>query len=369
VLEQKSKMCANRLFYFSTPPKLFTQISQLLKSSGLLASCQAQGRKLRVLIEKPFGYHTRSAHELNKSLLSCFTEDQIYRIDHYQGKETVQNLIVVRFGNALLEPLWNAKYIDHVEISVLESLGVADRAEFYDATGALSDMLQNHLLQLLALTAMEEPKELKTELIRDEKVKVLSALTMVNKSVVRGQYLGYENEIGHKSQTETFISVKAELSLPRWRGVPFYLRTGKKLGRKITEISIHFKELPKCLFRGCAGNILTFRIQPDEGVYLRINNKIPGFGIELHQTNLEFSYHNTFKREIPSAYERLLLDFLQGDQRLFIRSDEIEAAWKFVDTIRLGWKNSTVVKYKAGSLGPKEADNLIQKDDREWHTV
>lgn len=374
-IEKKGKFCANRLFYFSTYPSLYLQIAKHLKKSNLLSACTADDRQMRILIEKPFGSNLPTAKALNHELLKYFTESQIYRIDHYLGKETVQNLMVVRFANALFEPLWNSRYIDHIQISVLEDDLVGSRAKFYDETGALRDIVQNHLLQMLALVAMDEPRELKEELIRDEKVKILKALAPYSASdartcLVRGQYSGYSKEVGHKSNTETYIALKTEIDTPRWRGVPIYLRTGKALQRKVTEISIQFKELPKCLFRYCAANVLTFRIQPDESVFLRINNKIPGFGIDLHQGDLEFSYHRNYQREVPSAYERLLLDFFQGDQRLFTRSDEIEASWMLIDSIRKHWNGKAVAlqSYKKGTAGPKQADKLIEADGRKWLT-
>ncbi len=368
-------ICYNRLYYFATSPQYFASIAHILKNYGLLTSCADHERKIRVLAEKPFGFNLASAKALNKLFLKYFSEDQIYRIDHYLGKETVQNLMVVRFANRIFEPLWNKDFIDHVEISVLEGEGVESRGEFYDQTGALKDFLQNHILQMLALVAMDEPQNLTTELIRDNKVKILKSLVpfdpkAISENLVRGQYQDYEKDLGKPSGTETFLALKAFINLPRWQGVPFYLRTGKALSKKITEISIHFKELDRCLFKGCAGNILTFRIQPDESVHLQINNKTPGLTAQLYQADLDFSYHKAFKGEIPPAYERLLLDFLEGDQRLFIRSDEIEAAWKFVDSISETWngKNSPLHKYQTGTNGPEIAEEFIKKDLKEWWT-
>lgn len=373
--ESPKHKCYNRLFYFATKPQQFVAITEILQSTGLLTSCAEHERKVRVLVEKPFGFNLKSAQSLNSLLLKHFQEDQIYRIDHYAGKETVQNLMVVRFGNSLFEPLWNNKYIDHVEISVLEKDSAKNRIEFYDNAGAIKDFLQNHILQMLALIAMDEPRNLTAEFIRNEKLKVLSALIPfksgeLEKNLVKGQYADFRKEVGEDTNTETFFALKAELNLPRWEGIPFYLRTGKNLSKKLTEISIHFKEQLRCLFEGCGGNVLTFQIQPNESVHLQINNKIPGFGIKLHKANLDFSYKMAFKGEVPGAYERLLLDFLQGDQRLFIRSDEIEAAWKFVDSIieNPDFKKLPLFKYKKGCNGPKEADAFIEKDLREWVT-
>lgn len=374
--------CSNRLYYFATKPQQFVEITKILKQSGLLVACGEHKRSIRVLVEKPFGYDLKSAIELNKLLLLHFKEEEIYRIDHYVGKETVQNLMVIRFANSLFEPLWNNRFIDHIEISVLEKDGVGGRVNFYEKAGALRDFLQNHILQMLALIAMDEPYNLTAEHIHEEKVKVLSALEplssdKIQNRLVRGQYEGYEKEVkklngekNFKTSTETFFALKTYVNLPRWQGVPFYLRTGKKLSKKLTQISIHFREPVRCLFQGCSANILTFQIQPDESVFLQINNKIPGFGIKLHQGNLDFNYKMAFKGEIPGAYERLLLDFLEGDQRLFIRSDEIESAWKFVDSIIQNpqFKKLPLHLYKQGSNGPLKADNFIQKDMKEWWT-
>lgn len=368
----KGHKCFNRLYYFATSPEFFSPIAEILQKQGLLKACGKHSRQTRLLVEKPFGSDLKSARKLNRQLARYFTEEQIYRIDHYQGKETVQNLIVARFANSLFEPLWNRNFIDHIELSVLYSDHVGKRA-YFDTAGILRDAVQNHALQMLALILMDEPKELLTEHIRDEKVKILKTLrpftpSSVSGNIVKGQYSGYASELGRKSPVETYVALKTFVDSPRWRDIPIYIRSGMALEKKITEISIHFKELPRCLFRNCAANILTFRIQPDESVKLRINNKIPGFGIELRQTDLNFSYNGGFSGKIPAAYERLLLDFIQGDQRLFMRSDEIEAAWKFIDGIREHWKKLPLLNYEPGSSGPKAADGLIKKDFREWFT-
>src|SRR3989344_1289576 len=371
--ENPKHECYNRLYYFATSPQYFASIAHILKQTGLLMACQVHERKVRILVEKPFGFNLKSAQALNKLLLKYFSEQQIYRIDHYQGKETVQNLMVVRFANGLFEPLWNNRFIDHVEISALEKDTAAARAKFYDQTGALKDFVQNHILQMLSLIAMDEPGNLTTEQIRDEKFKILNALKLFDKqglqsNIIKGQYQGYAKDVEDESKTETYVALKAFVNLPRWQGVPFYLRTGKALAKKIAEVSVHFKEPVRCLFPGCAANVLTFRIQPDESVHLQINNKIPGFGVSLHQANLDFSYKAAFAGKITSAYERLLLDFMEGDQRLFIRSDEIEAAWKFIDSITPAWKDLPLYTYKCGSSGPKESAEWIKKDLREWWT-
>jgi glucose-6-phosphate 1-dehydrogenase len=378
-VNQSKHFCYNRLFYFATSPSQFTDIARLLKNTGLLVSCNEHDRKVRVLVEKPFGFNLKSAQSLNALLLKYFSEDQIYRIDHYVGKETVQNLMVVRFANSIFEPLWNNKFIDHIEISVLESDSAKERIDFYNQTGAIKDFLQNHILQMLALIAMDEPANLTAELIRNEKLKILTALETftpqnLSKQVVKGQYQGYLQDAASISKqsggsvTETYFAIKTFINLPRWQGVPIYLRSGKKLSKKLTEISIHFKEPIRCLFEGCGSNVLTFQIQPNESVRLQINSKIPGFGIKLNQTSLDFSYKNTFNGEIPGAYERLLLDFLQGDQRLYIGSKEIEAAWKFVDSIteNPAFKKLPLNIYKPKTNGPKQADEFMEKDLKEW---
>ncbi len=373
----KKNICYNRLYYFATSPEYFGQLAELLKTSGLLMSCTSHDRSVRVLVEKPFGSDEKSARSLNQLLLKYFTEEQIYRIDHYQGKETVQNLMVVRFANSIFEPLWNNRHIDHIEISVLEKDTVGHRAAYYDQSGALKDMVQNHILQMLSLIAMEEPRELTANDIRNEKLKILKALVPFTKNpsktaephLVLGQYQGYTKEIGHSSQTETFAALKVFIKNKRWDGVPFYLRTGKALPKKVAEISVHFKEPNRCIFTHCAPNILTFRIQPDESVTLQLNNKVPGFGVDLHQGKYEFGYSKAFMSEIPTAYERLILDFLEGDQRLFIRSDEIEAAWKFVDSAEAIKSQNQPAVYEPGSDGPQAAEEMLQKDAREWRTL
>ncbi len=373
--EKPKHTCYNRLFYFATSPQQFAGITHILKTSGLLMACSGHERKVRVLVEKPFGFNLESAKTLNQLLLKYFDEEQIYRIDHYAGKETVQNLMVVRFANSLFEPLWNNRFIDHIEISVLEQDKVGGRVGYYDQTGAIKDFLQNHILQMLALICMDEPYNLTADFIRDEKMQVLKALEVLTPEklplrLVKGQYDGYSKETKGPSSTETYFALKMYVNLPRWQGVPFYVRTGKRLSKKLTQISVHFREPIRCLFMGCAANVLTFQIQPDESVHLLINNKIPGFGINLHQADLDFNYKSAFKGEIPGAYERLLLDFLEGDQRLYIRSDEIEAAWKFVDSIceNPAFKTLPICNYKPGSNGPKEAEEFMNKDLKEWWT-
>lgn len=375
--EGKTHTCYNRLYYFATAPEYFEPIAKILKQHGLLIGCTEHNREIRVLVEKPFGEDLKSARSLNKLLLKFFKEKQIYRIDHYLGKETVQNLLVMRFANDFLEPIWNSKFIDFVEISALEDEGLEGRAGFYDRAGTLKDFVQNHLLNMLALLIIDRPKDLSPESIRNEKIKILKAIKSFTKknlkeNLVRGQYQGYEKDLGKASKTETFTAMKLAVNLPRWKGVDFYLRTGKRLPQKLTEISVHFKKQPRGLFEGLEpeANVLSFRIQPRERVALHINNKTPGFGIQLHSGFLKFGYKSAFGVEIPGAYERLLLDFMEGDQRLFIRSDEIEAAWKFIDSITGHWNQKTnpLHIYAEGSMGPKPAQQLIEQDGREWWT-
>jgi len=366
-------ICYNRLYYFATAPQLFSPITKVLKHSGLLTACAAHERKVRILVEKPFGSDLKSARDLNRLLLEYFSEEQIYRIDHYLGKETVQNLMVVRFANSIFEPLWNSKFIDHIQLNILYDEHAGKR-QYFDQAGILKDIVQNHALQMLALLVMQEPKELTAQHIREEKLKVLQSLKgfdakTLASNVLRGQYQTYAKEVGKTTKTETFAILKTFINSKRWQGVPIYIRTGMALSKKVTEISVHFKEPLRCLFKNCASNILTFRIQPDESVHLRLNNKVPGFGVELAQGDYEFGYEKAFMSEIPSAYERLLLDFFQGDQRLFISSAEIEAAWKFVDSVSSKWQTSLpLYTYQPGSNGPKEAEEFMQKENKEWWT-
>ncbi len=373
-------LCFNRLYYFATLPSYFEPLSKSLKKAGLLTGCRDHKRTIRVLIEKPFGEDYKSAKSLNKTLLSFFKEEQIYRIDHYLGKETVQNIFTVRFANDLFEPVWNNKYIDHIEISALESDGVGGRINFYEKTGALKDFVQNHLLNILALVVMDRPESLNPEAIRDKKVSVLKSLVpftkgTIKKDLVRAQYSagmnteGYLSEAGKNSNTETYVAFKTFLKLPKWKGVPVYLRNGKRLENKVSEVSVHFKKAKHELFipTGRESNVLTFRLQPMESVSISVNNKIPGFGMRLHPGKLNFGYEQ-FHSEIPGAYERLLLDFCQGDQRLFIRSDEIEAAWKFIESISKNLHLTPMGSYMPFSEGPKSAVELMKKDKRTWWT-
>lgn len=376
-LESRGHSCANRLFYFATLPTHYNTISKELHDSGLLVGCTLHKRQTRVVVEKPFGRDLKTAKKLDQTLAKYFKEEQIYRIDHYLGKETVQNLLTIRFANSIFEPIWNKDYIDHVQISALEDHGIGNRGAFYEQTGVIRDFVQNHLIQILSLIAMEPPADLATNSIRDERAKVISSIMPpssqeIGKNLVTGQYEEYRDEknVSPKSRTETFAAIKLFLASRRWEGVPFYLRTGKKLAKKITQISIHFKT-PSTLFKNepITPNVLIFEIQPNEGIFLVLTSKFPGFGIRLHPVTMELGYHSAFKGEFPEAYERLLLDFIEGDQRLFARSDEIEQSWKYIDQLEkyLSKSRKKPEIYKAGTWGPETADKLIAKDNRQWH--
>ncbi len=379
----------NRLFYLSTPPNTFDSIIDCL---GVLhGPTPASGRPYhRIVIEKPFGYDLPSAKALNKLLYRHFDESQIFRIDHYLGKETVQNLMVLRFANAAFEPIWNYKYIDHVQITVSETLGVGSRGGYYDKSGALRDMVQNHLFQLMALVAMEPPVALDAVSVRDEKVKVYKSVrpirpAMVDEVTVRGQYTagehagqkteGYLKEKGvpEDSRTETFAALKLYIDNWRWSGTPFYLRTGKFLEEKLSEVVVRFRSPPLTLFqKQCESpvfpNDLVIRVQPDEGVSFRLNGKVPGGAMNIKSVALDFFYATAFQKKPPEAYERLIYDAMLGDQTLFIRGDEAEAAWAVIDPIVEGWKQSKKkpAEYTPGSWGPKQAFDLIELDGRRW---
>jgi len=369
-----------RAFYLAVAPELFGTISEKLGVHGLVTP------KTRVIIEKPIGHDLQSALEVNDAVGKVFEEGQIYRIDHYLGKETVQNLMALRFANALFEPLWNAAHIDHVQITVAESIGVEGRGGYYDHSGALRDMMQNHLMQLLCLVAMEPPTLMNADSVRDEKLKVLRALKPIDQhnagqAIVRGQYRGngsvaaYSDEVGNPgSTTETFIALKAEISNWRWAGVPFYVRTGKRLPVRASEIVIAFRNIPHSIFEDTAGSIeenrLVLRIQPDEGVKLWIMIKDPGpGGMRLRYVPLDMSFAEAFGARSPDAYERLILDVIRGNQTLFMRRDEVEAAWAWIDPIEEAWERSRDAPkpYAAGSWGPTAAIALIERDGRTWN--
>lgn len=373
-----------RVVYLATAPSLFGPIAEGFKKNGLITE------RSRIVLEKPLGTDFKSAYEINEQVGACFAENQIFRIDHYLGKETVQNLLALRFANSLFEPLWRRGSIDHVQITVAEDLGVGGRVEFYDRIGALRDMVQNHLLQLVCLTAIEAPSSLDHESVRDEKIKVLRALKPINgESVrhitVRGQYAagaikgktvpGYLEELGGtESSTETFVAIKAEIENWRWSGVPFYVRTGKRLQAKHSEIVIQFEDVPHSIFPEQQYNVvpnrLTIKLQPDEGVKLFVMAKEPGpGGFDLRPVSLDLSFEETFGIRYPDAYERLLMEVLRGNPALFMRRDEVEAAWEWVDSIIAGWETShqKVETYVAGSWGPTASSMLLDRDGRAWH--
>jgi len=389
-IDQDTGRNCNRVFYFSTSPDYFEEIARQLSGAGLLHELRdASGKKTRsarIIVEKPFGHDLDSARQLNNALLSVMAEDQIYRIDHYLGKETVQNLLVFRFANGIFEPIWNHKYIDHVEISVCETLGVGGRAGYFDKAGILRDIVQNHVFQLLCLVALEPPVAFEADAVRDEKVKVLRSVRRipsegVSKQVVRARYIngsiggeavpGYLAEPGvdPESTTETYVAMELAIDNWRWAGVPFYLRAGKRLPKRVTDISIHFKNVPHLLFQGqdvksLSPNILSFQIQPDEGISFKISSKPPGPRVRVQTVNMNFSYGTSFGVSAPEAYERLLLDGMRGDATLFTRDDEIEQAWDLLDTTLRAWtrgnpKAPSVYSYEAGSWGPDAADELI----------
>jgi glucose-6-phosphate 1-dehydrogenase len=367
------------LFYLATAPDLFPAVIARLHGAGLTDGSPAQ----RIVIEKPFGRDRASAGRLNTALHALVPEDRIYRIDHYLGKETVQNLLVLRFANAIFEPLWNRNYVDHVQITVAETVGVESRAGYYDTSGALRDMFQNHLLQLLTLVAMEPPSVYDADALRNEKVKVLSALREIPpelsaRHTVRGQYSGYRQERGvaPESQTETYAALRCLVDNWRWQGVPFYLRSGKRLRERASEIIMQFRRPPTQILDTHAGrtdlftNRLSICIQPDEGMHLRFVTKVPDGGLQTRPVDMDFHFRDTFGDDaLPEAYERLLLDALHGDASLFARSDEIERAWGFIDGVREGWEGGTpapLVQYEPGSWGPAEADLLPGREGRWW---
>ena len=383
-LRRMNETCSagdNRLFYLATPPDLFTTIIGNLRESGLLHEPKGSPCS-RVIIEKPFGHDLASARALNEFLTGTLDESQVYRIDHYLGKETVQNILVFRFGNAIFEPLWNRSHIDHVQITAAESIGVERRGSFYDEAGVLRDFVQNHLLELLALFAMEQPVSFQAHAIRDEKVKVLQALRPlmgqdIRSNVVTGQYRGYHEAQGVKpnSRTPTYAALKVMIDNWRWQGVPFYLRAGKNLTNRVTEVAIHFRRIPLCLFgdgeacRHLEPNVLTLRIQPEEGIRLRFACKSPGAGLEVSNVLMDFGYAKAFGREPLDAYERLLTDAMRGDAALFARRDAVEYAWAFITPILEALEDPAAPPpsvYEPGTAGPRDADALIGRDGRSW---
>jgi glucose-6-phosphate 1-dehydrogenase len=392
-IERSLGLPGNRVFYLSTPPSAFAPVIRSL-GQAQLAPQPAPGKPFaRVIIEKPFGVDLETARALNRQVHEILDERQIYRIDHYLGKETVQNLIVFRFANGIFEPLWNNRFVDHVQITGSETVGVEGRGGYFEQAGSLRDMVQNHLLQVLSLMAMEPPVAFEADGVRDEKLKVLKALRHIPESdferqVVRAQYAagsiagravpGYRNEPGVNptSTTETFVALKLYIDSWRWAGVPFYLRSGKRLPKRVTEIAIHFKEAPHLLFGRRAHmirpNVLSIRIQPDEGITLNFGSKLPGPALEIAPVSMEFRYGTSFGMEPPEAYERLLLDCLLGDGTLFTRGDEVEASWRWISRIHQHWAaeiaagKTTLPAYAAGSWGPEEADRMLAADGRAW---
>lgn len=369
-----------RAFYFSVTPSLFGDIAERLKLHGVA------GDESRIVVEKPFGRDLASARALNETLARHFRETQIYRIDHYLGKETVQNLMAVRFANILFEPLWKSEYIDHVQITVAETVGVEGRGAYYDKSGAMRDMVQNHMMQLLCLIAMEPPYHFDPDAVRDEKLKVIRALDPVApEDIVRGQYLGGNGQDGYlahsedpASRTESYIALKVHVSNWRWKGTPFYLRTGKRLRARTSEIAITFREPPHSIFDDAEGwreNVLVIRLQPDEGMNLMVMIKEPGpGGMRLMQVPLDMSFADALGAEaedVPDAYERLIMDVIRGNQTLFMRGDEVEAAWAWTDPIIAGWeaKGAKPQGYDAGSSGPEDALMLMHRDGRRWREI
>jgi glucose-6-phosphate 1-dehydrogenase len=380
----------NRVYYLATPPNAYDEIAHQLSAAGLVHSIEDE-RWTRLIVEKPFGHDLDSARRLNEHLLEHFAEEQIYRIDHYLGKETVQNMLAFRFANGIFEPIWNRSYIDHVQITVAESIGIEGRGGYYDETGALRDMVQNHMLQVLSMITMEPPSAFDADTVRNEKSKALQAIRpiapdQVDEFAVRGQYgpgwvmgqprPGYREEprVDPQSTTETYVAVKLFVDNWRWAGVPFYLRTGKHMPRRVSEIAIQFHKAPHPPFDPAATqalepNVLAIRIQPDEGITLKITAKVPGPSMRLRSVNMGFLYGTSFLVESPDAYERLLLDCMLGDSTLFTRRDGIEASWEPITQILEGWEKSGVQElpiYPSGTWGPPEADKFMKRDGRQW---
>ena len=397
IIEHERGLTGNRIYYLAVPPTLFAPTVKQLQRARFIARPSAEGREpggfARLIVEKPIGHDLESACAINDAIAEAFDERQIYRIDHYLGKETVQNILVLRFANSIFEPLMNQRYVDHVQITVAEEEGVGTRAGYYDEAGALRDMVQNHILQLLALIGLEPPRSLDADVVRDEKLEVLLSLrpitgAAVAANVVRGQYTAgfvmgkavpaYREEpnVRPDSRTETFVAMQVFIDNWRWAGVPFFMRTGKRLPKRASEVSIHLKAVPPILFNvNPAGrldpNVLSIRIQPDEGFALGISSKIPGPRVSVYPVTMDFHYGSTFGGTSPEAYERLLLDVMAGDQTLFMRRDQVEAAWRWVMPILEQWAESPdpLPHYHAGDWGPPEADRLIEAAGKKWRPL
>ncbi|WP_326719476.1 glucose-6-phosphate dehydrogenase [Streptomyces sp. NBC_00243] len=384
-LDSSRGTSGNYAFYLSVPPKFFPKVVKQLKKHGLADAPEGSWR--RAVIEKPFGRDLASARELNKIVHEVFDPEQVFRIDHYLGKETVQNILALRFANQMYEPIWNRSYVDHVQITMAEDIGIGGRAGYYDGIGSARDVIQNHLLQLMALTAMEEPAAFDAESLLTEKLKVFKAVKLpdeLGEHTVRGQYAaswqggervrGYlqEDGIDPRSTTDTFAAVKLEVDNRRWAGVPFYLRTGKRLGRRVTEIAVVFQRAPHSPFDSTAteelgANAIVIRVQPDEGMTVRFGSKVPGTSMEIRDVTMDFAYGESFTESSPEAYERLILDVLLGDANLFPRHQEVEESWKILDPIEGYWeKHGKPAQYPSGSWGPKEADEMLARDGRSW---
>jgi glucose-6-phosphate 1-dehydrogenase len=384
-LSESHGIRGNAAFYLSIPPAMFPTVLKQMQRTGL-ASNDASGGWRRVVVEKPFGHDLDSGRALNQLVDEVFTADDVFRIDHYLGKETVQNLLALRFANMLFEPVWNSNYVDSVQITMAEDVGIGSRAGFYDKTGAARDVLQNHLLQLLALTAMEEPVEFSADALRTEKIKVLRAVSLPDdkrRYAIRGQYeqgwLAGERAVGYRSEkdvpadstTETYAAVRLGIETRRWAGVPFYLRTGKRLPHRVTEIALSFRKAPHLPFdvtdtAELGNNQLVIRVQPDEGVTLKFGSKVPGSTMEVRDVAMDFLYGEAFTESSPEAYERLVLDVLLGDATLFPRNDEVEASWRVIDPLEEFWAGQQPEFYRAGEWGPKAADEMLARDGRAW---
>ncbi|MFA5239897.1 MAG: glucose-6-phosphate dehydrogenase [Phycisphaerae bacterium] len=393
-LDKKHKVDGCHIFYLAVPPFLYSTIVEHLGRSALSCSAESDSKqRARLVIEKPFGRDLQSAAELNEKISRCFNESQIYRIDHYLGKETVQNILMFRFANIIFEPVWNRDYIDHIQITIAESMGIGHRGSYYDQAGVLRDIFQNHMLQMLALVAMEPPASFEADCVRDEKVRLLRSIAPfnagdLNSVVVRGQYgpgaidgrsvVGYKAESGidPNSKTETFVAAKLFVDNQRWEGVPFYLRAGKRLAHKDTEVAITFKKVPHSMFASVGlddipSNVLVLQIQPEEGISLRFQAKRPGSKICMSRLNMNFNYKDVFLVDMPEAYQRLLLDCMLGDQTLFDRYDSVETAWRLLEPVLQAWQNddSAPYEYPAGRESFSEADKLIESDGRKWRKL